>query len=109
MLKLALVFKGENLPMNLSNLGRLAAVAAVVCWSTGNIIVARLDLSGIEIAFWRQSLGVIVYGVIFFAAGKRVTWEQIKIAFPVAGSVLRSFVSKTYCDGFNFQLFNSYG
>ena len=84
MLKLALVFKGENLPMNLSNLGRIAAVAAVVCWSTGNIIVARLDLSGIEIAFWRQSLGVIVYGVIFFAAGKRVTWEQIKIAFPVA-------------------------
>ena len=70
--------------MNLSHLGRVAAVAAVICWSTGNIIVARLDLSGIEIAFWRQSLGVLVYGVIFIAIGKRITWEQIKIAFPVA-------------------------
>jgi drug/metabolite transporter (DMT)-like permease len=70
--------------LNLSHLGRFAAVAAVVCWSTGNVIVARLELSGIEIAFWRQSLGVVVYGVVFFAIGKRVTWEQIKIAFPVA-------------------------
>ena len=70
--------------MNLSHLGRVAAVVAVICWSTGNIIVARLDLSGIEIAFWRQSLGVLVYGVVFLAIGKRVTWEQIKIAFPVA-------------------------
>ena len=69
--------------LNLSHLGRFAAVAAVVCWSTGNVIVARLGLSGIEIAFWRQSLGVAVYGVVFFAVGKRVTWEQIKIAFPV--------------------------
>ena len=34
--------------MNLSHLGRVAAVVAVICWSTGNIIVARLDLSGIE-------------------------------------------------------------
>ena len=70
--------------MNLSHMGRVAAVAAVIFWSTGNIIVARLDLSGIEIAFWRQSLGVVVYGVVFIAIGKRITWEQIKIAFPVA-------------------------
>jgi len=70
--------------MNLAHLGRAAAVTAVICWSTGNIIVARLDLSGIEIAFWRQSLGVVIYGVVFLAIGKRVTWEQIKISFPVA-------------------------
>ena len=42
------MFSNENLSMNLPHLGRIAAVAAVICWSTGNIIVARLDLSGIE-------------------------------------------------------------
>ena len=40
--------------MTLPHLGRIAAVFAVVCWSAGNVIVARLDLSGIEIAFWRH-------------------------------------------------------
>ena len=70
--------------MTFTHLGRLAAVSAVVCWSAGNVIVARLDLSGIEIAFWRQFLGAIVYGVIFFSVGKRLSWPQIKLAFPVA-------------------------
>ena len=61
--RFTLLFSNEKIQMNLnlSHLGRFAAVAAVVCWSTGNVIVARLGLSGIEIAFWRQSLGVAVY------------------------------------------------
>ena len=70
--------------MTLTHLGRIAAVFAVVCWSAGNVIVARLDLSGIEIAFWRQFLGAVVYGTVFFLIGKRFTWSQIKLAFPVA-------------------------
>ena len=70
--------------MTLTHLGRIAAVFAVVCWSAGNVIVARLDLSGIEIAFWRQFLGAVVYGTVFISIGKRFTWSQIKLAFPVA-------------------------
>ena len=70
--------------MTLTHLGRIAAVFAVVCWSAGNVIVARLDLSGIEIAFWRQFLGAVVYGMVFILIGKRFTWSQIKLAFPVA-------------------------
>lgn len=70
--------------MTLTHLGRIAAVFAVVCWSAGNVIVARLDLSGIEIAFWRQFLGAVVYGTVFILIGKRFTWSQIKLAFPVA-------------------------
>ena len=70
--------------MTLTHLGRIAADFAVVCWSAGNVIVARLDLSGIEIAFWRQFLGAVVYGTVFILIGKRFTWSQIKLAFPVA-------------------------
>ena len=70
--------------MTLTHLGRIAAVFAVVCWSAGNVIVARLDLSGIEIAFWRQFLGAVVYGTVFILIGKRFTWSPIKLAFPVA-------------------------
>jgi len=70
--------------MTFTHFGRIAAVFAVVCWSAGNVIVARLDLSGIEIAFWRQFLGAVVYGTVFILIGKRFTWSQIKLAFPVA-------------------------
>ena len=70
--------------MTFTHFGRIAAVFAVVCWSAGNVIVARLDLSGIEIAFWRQFLGAVVYGTVFILICKRFTWSQIKLAFPVA-------------------------
>lgn len=64
--------------------GRLAAGAAVVCWSIGNVVVARLELPGIEIAFWRQIVGALVYGSIFFLSGRRITWKLVKLIFPVA-------------------------
>ena len=69
------------------NLGRVSATLAVVCWSAGNIMVARLDMPGIQIAFWRQLVGFGTYGLIFLLIGRRVTWPMVRRVIP-AGVLL---------------------
>ena len=68
-------------------LGRVSAALAVTCWSAGNIMVARLDMPGIQIAFWRQLLGFGVYGLVFLLIGRRVTWPMVRRVIP-AGVLL---------------------
>lgn len=67
-------------------LGRVAALAAVVGWSAGNVIVAQFDMPGLAIGFWRLLLGAAIYGVVFYATGKRLTWAQARMVLPVAAA-----------------------
>ncbi len=67
-----------------SAVGRLAAVGAVFCWSAGNVIVAQVDMGGLAIAFWRLTLGGLVYGTVLHLTGRRITWAQVRLAFPVS-------------------------
>ena len=70
-----------------ARLGRVSAALAVVGWSAGNIMVARLDMPGIQIAFWRQLIGFGVYGLVFLLIGRRLTWRTVRLVLP-AGVLL---------------------
>ena len=70
-------------PVEHGGMGRLAAAAAVTCWSAGNVIVAGFDLPGLQIGFWRLFLGAFVYGTFFYAGGRRITWATVRlVALP---------------------------
>jgi drug/metabolite transporter (DMT)-like permease len=56
---------------------------AICCWSAGNVIVAGFDLPGLQIGFWRLSLGALVYGTFLYASGRRITWATVRlVALP---------------------------
>ena len=67
-----------------AGLGRVAAIVAVCCWSTGNVIVAGFDLPGLQTGFWRLVLGAAVYWAILHASGRRITWAVLRRVLPVA-------------------------
>jgi len=50
-------------------------------------MVARLDMPGIQIAFWRQLIGFGVYGLVFLLIGRRLTWRTVRLVIP-AGVLL---------------------
>jgi drug/metabolite transporter (DMT)-like permease len=50
-------------------------------------MVARLDLPGLQIAFWRLLLGAVLYGLVFFGGGRRVSLQTIRLVAP-AGALL---------------------
>ncbi|CAI8383110.1 MAG: Uncharacterised protein [Acidimicrobiales bacterium AG-410-I20] len=65
------------------NLGHLATIAAVFCWSAGNVVVAGTDLPGLQIAFWRLVLGGVLYSTVYFLTGRRVSLKKIRlVALP---------------------------
>ncbi len=63
-------------------LGLGAAIFAVVFWSAGNLIVRGVDMSGLQIAFWRMGLGAVVYWAVLTATGRRLAFEQLKRSAP---------------------------
>ena len=67
-----------------SSLGRVSAVGAVVLWSAGNVIAAQFDMPGLAIGFWRLTLGSLVYSAFFYAGGRRIGWNEVRMAAPVA-------------------------
>ena len=71
-------------PGDRTAMARVAAVGAVLCWSTGNVIVAQVDMPGLAIAFWRLVLGAVLYATVLHAVGRRITWAQVRLAVPVA-------------------------
>tara|TARA_Y100001949_G_scaffold62712_1_gene53176 strand:- start:408 stop:1220 length:813 start_codon:yes stop_codon:yes gene_type:complete len=50
-------------------------------------MVARLDMPGVQIAFWRQLIGFGVYGLVFLLIGRRLTWRTVRLVIP-AGVLL---------------------
>ena len=63
--------------------GRASAATAVCFWSVGNVIVAGLDLPGLQIGFWRLLLGAVVYSTFLHAGGRRITWATVRlVALP---------------------------
>jgi drug/metabolite transporter (DMT)-like permease len=59
----------------------------VTFWSVGNVMVARLDLPGLQIAFWRLLLGAVLYGLVLYAGGRRISLHTVRLVAP-AGVVL---------------------
>jgi len=50
-------------------------------------MVARLDLPGLQIAFWRLLLGAVLYGLVLYAGGRRISLHTVRLVAP-AGVVL---------------------
>ncbi|MDH3704417.1 MAG: DMT family transporter [Acidimicrobiia bacterium] len=67
--------------------GRVSAAGAIVLWSMGNVIVKHIDMSGVQIAFWRLLLGAGVYSAVFLATGGRFARERFRIAAPAAVAI----------------------
>ena len=71
-------------PNDRSGLGRVSAMAGVTCWSAGNIMVARFDMPGLWIGFWRLTLGAVVYGLVLHLGGRRITLATVRLVAPAA-------------------------
>lgn len=56
-----------------TRIGALGAATAVACWGVGNSIIARTPLDGVAVAVHRLWLGSLLYLVIFFATGGRLS------------------------------------
>jgi len=74
-----MIGKGER-----SALGRLSAFTAVSFWAAGNVMVARFEMSGLWIAFWRIVLGAVVYLGLLYLSGRRVDIATFRLVAPVA-------------------------
>lgn len=79
-----LSLSGNNDSESRSSLGRLSAVGAIVLWSAGTVMIAYIDIPGIQAAFWRLTLGAAVYPAVFYASGRRLSWRQVWLATPTA-------------------------
>ena len=64
--------------------GRISGVAAVVLWSAGTVLVASLDMPGLQIAFWRVAHGTDVYTAVFYMSGRRLTFVDLRRGGPAA-------------------------
>ncbi|MDG2427179.1 MAG: DMT family transporter [Acidimicrobiales bacterium] len=62
----------------------MSGVAAVLLWSVGTVLVASLDLPGLQIAFWRVALGTVVYTTAFYVSGRRLTLIDLRRGGPAA-------------------------
>ena len=67
-----------------SGLGRLSALAGVTCWSMGNIMVARFDMPGLWIGFWRLTIGAVIYGLVLHLGGRRISLATLRLVAPAA-------------------------
>jgi drug/metabolite transporter (DMT)-like permease len=71
-------------PGDRNRLGRVSAMAGVTCWSAGNIMVARFDMPGLWIGFWRLTLGAVVYGLVLHLGGRRISIATLRLVAPAA-------------------------
>ena len=70
-----------------SRAGLIAAVVAVFTWAAGNIIVRRIDLPGLQIAFWRILVTAVIYWIILMLVGRRLTWSHVKQTIPAGVAI----------------------
>ena len=80
---------------SLSRTGVLVAVSAAVCWAVGNVLVRIPDLTGLQLAFWRVSLGAGVYIVVLALRGRRLRWSHIRVSLPT-GVAVTGFIAVFY-------------
>lgn len=62
--------------------GTFAAIASVVMWGAGNVLVKYIRLDGMAIAFNRLWLGSILFSALLIARGGRVTLASLRVAAP---------------------------
>src|SRR4051795_4779937 len=61
--------------------GVLAVVGLVVAFSLSSTLVKRAESPGVLVAFWRMVTVSIVWNVVLWSSGRRVTMENVRQAF----------------------------
>jgi drug/metabolite transporter (DMT)-like permease len=59
-------------------MGLSAASVAVSFWAAGNIMVTKVPMGGLQIAFWRILLAAVVYVGFLYLAGRRLTLVYLR-------------------------------
>lgn len=65
-----------------STLGLTAAVVAITFWSAGNVMVRKVPMPALQIAFWRILLAAVVYTAAVYISGRRLTTRQLLRSAP---------------------------
>ena len=61
--------------------GVLAVVGLVIAFSLSSTLVKRADSPGVLVAFWRMVAVSIVWNVVLWSTGRRVTMANVRQAF----------------------------
>jgi drug/metabolite transporter (DMT)-like permease len=80
----------------LATRGAAAVVLAVVVWGFGPILIKKIGVPGLVLAFWRLWIGFAVVAVALAIRGGRLSWQSVR----------RSAVGGA-CFGLNVALFTS--
>ncbi len=62
-------------------LGLTAALVAVCAWGLGNTIIAAVPMTGMAIAFYRLGFASVLYTVILYARGGRLTRRSFRFGW----------------------------
>ena len=62
-------------------LGLTAALVAVCAWGLGNTIIAAVPMTGMAIAFYRLGFASVLYTVILYARGGRLTSRSFRFGW----------------------------
>jgi drug/metabolite transporter (DMT)-like permease len=65
--------------------GVAAALGATVVWGIGNVVIADVPLGGLALAFHRLWIAAVIYTVVLYATGGRLTLASFR--YGMAGSV----------------------
>lgn len=64
--------------------GAAAALAANVVWGLGNVIIVRVPLGGLGLAFHRLWMGGLIYLIVLYASGGRLTSASFRLGYKGA-------------------------
>ena len=68
---------GDVAPAN-STSGPFGALAGVVLWAVGNVVIAGGPMTGITLAFWRSWLAVVIYAALLVFTGRRLRMTDFR-------------------------------
>src|SRR3954471_10339177 len=73
----------RNRAMSAKTLGVLAVVGLIVAFSLSSTLVKRAESPGVLIAFWRMITVSLVWNVVLWSTGRRVTLRNVRqVAIP---------------------------
>ncbi|MEZ5245395.1 MAG: DMT family transporter [Acidimicrobiales bacterium] len=70
-----------------ARLGLSAASVAVTFWASGNIMVTKVPMGGLQIAFWRILLAAVVYVGVLYLSGRRLTLDHLRRSMLTGATV----------------------
>lgn len=67
--------------------GLTAACFAALFWAIGNVMVRKVPLDGLQIAFWRITLSAVAYTLYLYLTGGRLTATDLRKTAPTAVAI----------------------